>query len=405
MKTKLLNEWKKVSLSEILDELENGSRPIGGIKEINQGVPSLGGEHLVNNGGFNFDKVRLIPKEFYKKLKKGKIKKYDVLLVKDGATTGKVSIVKENFPFKEAAVNEHLFILRGKKNILDQKFLFYHLFSLIGQRQIKTSFHGAAIGGINTQFVKNYPILLPPLHIQKKIVLILEKAEEVKVLRKEADELTKDFLKAVFFEMFGNPTENRKKWKISTIGENLIAIKYGTGSPPKYTKNGVKFIRATNIKEGRVIENGILFISKGDAKKIEKCKLAIDDLIIVRSGVNTGDCAIITENHSDSYGAYDIILHPDNRILNSTFLNELLYLKSSKLTLKQLSRRTGQPHLNTKQISNFKIILPPIELQNEFASVVKEIDHLKDQQKYSQEQINNLFGNIIQKAFKGEVVC
>jgi type I restriction enzyme S subunit len=199
-------------LSDVLDTIENGNRPSGGIRVETEGIPSLGGEHLDSEGSFKLENIKLIPKGFYEKLKRGKIKKYDVLLVKDGATTGKVSFVDENFPYKMAAVNEHVFILRGKPDRIDQKYLFYHLLSPIGQNQIEKNFHGAAIGGINTQFIKNYTIYLPSLSSQRKIITALERARKLIKLRKYSSKLVDNFLKSTFYEMFGDPVTNPKHW-------------------------------------------------------------------------------------------------------------------------------------------------------------------------------------------------
>ncbi len=294
------------------------------------------------------------------------------------------------------------FIVKVKDKII-AKYVYYYLYGKI--YLLEEGFKGAGLKHISKGYIQDIKVYYPEnKEIQKKIVSILEKAEKAKELRKETDELTKDFLKSVFLEMFGDPIKNEQRWNNSTIGDNLTEIKYGTGSPPEYVKEGIKFIRATNIKQGRIIENGILYINKDEAKKIEKCKLKENDLIIVRSGVNTGDCAVVTKKYVGSYGGYDIIFHLNNDILNSVFLNELLNLGSSRAIIKTLSRRAGQPHLNSRQISDFKIIFPPTSLQNKFASIVKEVEAMKEQQKHSKNQIDNLFNALMQKAFKGELI-
>lgn len=107
--TPLPDGWIYVSLDDALATLESGARPKGGVKKILVGVPSIGAEHLDGKGGFNFKNIRFIPAEFYKRLNRGIIKPLDVLVVKDGATTGKTSIVTSDFPFKESNVNEHMF--------------------------------------------------------------------------------------------------------------------------------------------------------------------------------------------------------------------------------------------------------------------------------------------------------
>ncbi len=87
--------WKIIRLDEILDTLETGKRPRGGVKDISEGIPSIGGEHLTAQGAFNFTNIRYIPESFYKEMNTGKIVKGDILVVKDGATTGKTSLVQE----------------------------------------------------------------------------------------------------------------------------------------------------------------------------------------------------------------------------------------------------------------------------------------------------------------------
>jgi len=176
-------KWEKKKLGEVISVIESGGRPKGGVLNIKDGVPSIGAEHLNSSGGFNFTNIRFIPKEFYEVMKKGKIQYGDVLIVKDGATTGRVSFVRNDFPFEHAALNEHVFRLRGN-NLLDQEFLFYFLLSPSGQEQIQNEFHGSAQGGINQQFVNTIFIPLPPLSEQKRIAAYLkEKIDQAEKLR------------------------------------------------------------------------------------------------------------------------------------------------------------------------------------------------------------------------------
>jgi len=170
------NNWKLTNVEELLKKLESGSRPKGGVQSIKNGIPSIGGEHLNNNGDFRFEKIKFIPKEFYNSMTTGRIQKNDILIVKDGATTGKTSFISMNFPYEKSAVNEHVFIVRTFENFISPKFLFYFFCSPYGQQIIKSRITGTAQGGINTSFVKKFSILIPPTNEQKRIV---EKIEEL----------------------------------------------------------------------------------------------------------------------------------------------------------------------------------------------------------------------------------
>ena len=166
----LPNTWYLSTLGDLVN-LETGKRAKGGaLKEGT--VASIGGEHISNSGRILWRTIKFIPEEIYENLIQGKIKLNDILMVKDGATTGKVGMVRK-LPFEKAAVNEHVFIVRSKdENRLDNRFLFYFLLSSHCQRQIRRRFHGI-VGGINRADFKTIQIPLPPLNEQKSIVKIL----------------------------------------------------------------------------------------------------------------------------------------------------------------------------------------------------------------------------------------
>ena len=166
--------WVWATVDDTLLALESGSRPRGGVRGIREGIPSIGGEHVLYSGGFDFTNTRYIPEEYYESMKKGKIARNDVLVVKDGATTGKTGFVSGSFPFSEAAVNEHVFILRVFEEYMEPMYLFFWMQSPFGQQCVKDNFRGTAQGGINTSFVKNSQIPISPLAEQQRIVAKIE---------------------------------------------------------------------------------------------------------------------------------------------------------------------------------------------------------------------------------------
>jgi len=209
----LTREWSErhsdgcecMNLNEFIT-LESGSRPKGGVRGILEGIPSLGGEHLNADGGFNFEKIKYIPEAYFESLNKGIIYPNDIIVVKDGATTGKTSFVDNNFPHKNAAVNEHLFIVRVDPKVAFPKFVFYYLFSSKGQQQILSDFRGATVGGISRRFPLKVDIPIPPLPKQEQTVSEIERhlsvADEAKATLdaelKRAERLRQSILKHAF---------------------------------------------------------------------------------------------------------------------------------------------------------------------------------------------------------------
>lgn len=196
---------ESITLNDFIT-LESGARPRGGVRGILDGIPSLGGEHLNADGGFNFEKIKFIPEEFFKSLNNGHIEPNDIIVVKDGATTGKTSFVDNNFPHQRAAVNEHCFIVRVDPEIALPKFVFYYLFSSEGQGQILSDFRGATVGGISRNFPLKVNVPIPSLVEQAQIVSKIERyfstSDEVEATieaeLKSAEHLRQSILKHAF---------------------------------------------------------------------------------------------------------------------------------------------------------------------------------------------------------------
>lgn len=164
--------------SNIVSTIETGSRPSGGVGMISNGVLSLGGEHIDKSSGYlNLSTPKYVSDDFYNSTTKGKLKKGDLLICKDGALTGKVAMVRNELEGKDAMINEHVFIVRCKE-MTTQYYLFELLYSEIGQNLLKANITGSAQGGLNSTNLKTIKIPLPPIDIQQQIVSECEKVDE-----------------------------------------------------------------------------------------------------------------------------------------------------------------------------------------------------------------------------------
>ena len=104
--------WPLTRLGDFVDTIESGTRPQGGVGNINSGAWSLGGEHVHNtNGTIDLSTPKYVPVEFFNEAKRGLLLENDILLCKDGALTGKVGLLRKELTGQQAMVNEHLFIL------------------------------------------------------------------------------------------------------------------------------------------------------------------------------------------------------------------------------------------------------------------------------------------------------
>ena len=167
---RLYREWfgdgkgEKKTIRNFVEDIESGSRPRGGAQ--NEGVPSIGAEKIEGIGVYNFDGEKFISQDYFDRMRRGKIRDEDILLYKDGAYCGKVSMALDGFPHSKAAVNEHVFILRAPRKTA---FLYCFLrtsesYALLNQ----LACNKAAQPGLNQDDVLDVPIILPDLECIEK---------------------------------------------------------------------------------------------------------------------------------------------------------------------------------------------------------------------------------------------
>ena len=149
-------------LKPFLMTLESGSRESKmGTKKLKDGIPSLGGTHIGQKGNILYDKMRFIDKSYYDKCKQGHIKINDILICKDGAQTGKVAFVDENYSYENSMVNEHIFIVRTNEKLLKQKYLFYLLYATECNDILKIISKRAGQPGLNKPNIENLKLPIP----------------------------------------------------------------------------------------------------------------------------------------------------------------------------------------------------------------------------------------------------
>ena len=165
---------KKCKLEELISNVSTGSRPKGGA-EIS-GIPSVGAEKIEKFGIYNYSSEKYISEEYFNKLKNGIIKSGDVLLYKDGAYTGKVSMALNGFPHDKCAVNEHVFIISTKDNWA-KYYLYFTLYNQENRNKIFTMASSkAAQPGLNQSELKALDIKLAD---KEEIIKFEKKVESI----------------------------------------------------------------------------------------------------------------------------------------------------------------------------------------------------------------------------------
>lgn len=171
---------------EVISFLESGSRPTGGVNSIEEGILSLGGEHVNDKCEVEVKTPKYIPNDYHSKINKTETKLFDILLVKDGATTGKIGIIEDQ-RYVRQNINEHVYIIRTDIN---PNYLVYLLHSPIGQVQLQREITGSTVTGLTKDALKKIKLPIPSLDKQTEIALHIKNIRnKAKQIQEEANNI------------------------------------------------------------------------------------------------------------------------------------------------------------------------------------------------------------------------
>ncbi len=386
-----MSEWKTVRLGDIFD-LQMGKTPdrkkidyfqgfhkwisIADIskseKYISETKECLSDEAITSSG------IKSIPK--------------DTLIMSFKLSIGKTAITSDEMYSNEAIM---AFLPNGKCET-DNSFL-YHLFS----NKDWSEGSNKAVKGItlNKASLSEAKIPLPPLEEQKHIAAVLDKCTALIAKHKHMLEKYDTLIKSRFIEMFGdNPIENQK-WNIEKLKDVCYLITDGTHKTPNYQTSGIKFISAKNIKKGKIDLSDTKFITEEEYQIIQKrCQIEKGDVLLTKSG-SLGDTAII--DFTSPVGLFEslAVLKYKREKINGIFLQELLKMNCTQKQFNNGVKGIAIKHLHLNIIATVIIPVPPLSLQNDFATFVQQIDKSKFAVQKSLEKAETLYKSLMQEYF------
>lgn len=354
--------------------LNSGSLNDGDIYEPSKCISELG---LKNSA------ARLMPKD-------------SILIALTGATTGQVGYLHI-----EASANQSVTGILPSQNHFP-RYIYYYLKTQ--RKKIQGDAFGGAQPHINQQYVKDIIIPLPPLDDQIRIATVLTRAEQLIAKRKDSIQALDELLKSTFLEMFGDPVRNEKGWDRQLMGKLTVDnINYGIVQPGNDRSSGIPVIRVGDFRGFDIDDSNLKVVEEEISTKHKNSILVGDEILLACVGATIGKVALVSQRHSGHN-----IVRATARIRPKSNLNRyyLAYYMSAEFAqhyFKKAIRTVGQPTLNIKQITELPVILPPLPLQSQFAAIVEKVEALKTKYQQSLAELENLYGSLSQRAFKGEL--
>ena len=237
---------------------------------------------------------------------------------------------------------------------------------------------GATFKEISKSIVENIQIPLPPIHIQHSIVSELEKINELIYLKNEQLSDYDNLAESIFYEMFGDPVTNDKRWDIKKIGE-IGTVERGAGISKKdFVEKGLPCIHYGQLHTilGPTTRHHYSCIPES---LLSKYKIAHtnDVVMAITSEDVEGSC-----KSTAWLGKYDIVIGSDAAILHheqdGTFLSYYTMTKAFFNEKSKYAKGFKVTHISAKEIENIPVYLPPLTLQKDFAKRIEVIERQKE---------------------------
>ena len=337
-------------------------------------------EKYITQEGYNNSSTKLMPKD-------------SIMIALTGATAGKIGYL--NF---EACGNQSITGILPCE-LMNQRYLFYFLLSQ--REKILADCIGGAQPHISQGYVKNIHVPVLPLEKQKEIVDTLSCLSVIINKRQNEIRLLDNLTKARFVEMFGDPIMNEKDWPTKPL---LDMGQCKNGMNFHYDDEGVEIncLGVGDFKDFSVINN------TDELPKIllkempsEEYLLKDDDIVFVRSNGNKAlvgrSIAVYPGDIPTTFSGFCIRYRKHDNEITVPYL--LRVLKADSMRVKMTGRGANIQNLNQQILRTLVIPVPPIELQNQFADFVKQVDKSKVAVQKALYETKLLFDSLMQKYF------
>ena len=345
------------------------------------------------------DKYNYISIYDYERLTKiNKPEKGDILYTRVGSF-GEAAVVDIDDKF---ALYVSLTLIKPKKELVNNRYLMHFLNSPKVKEFAKNNTRGIGVQNLNVDTVREFDIVIPSLNTQKKIVECLDKAQKLIDKRKEQIEALDELVKSKFIEMFGDPFLNPKGWNVSNYEDICTCITDGEHSTPKRCEEGIYLLSARNVLNHSLQLDDVDFIGEDEYTRISKRIIPEEnDILISCSGSVGRVCKVPANIKFQMVRSVAILKLKDN--INSTFMEWLIDSNYTQQQILKSINQSSQANLFQGKIKKLKAIVPPIELQSQFADFVNQVDKLKFEMEKSLKELEDNFNSLMQKAFKGEL--
>ena len=354
------------------------------------------------DGSFDIEyNIKYLPDEFAEKYSGFILNDGDIIIaMTDMAGDPKILGVPTLVNTKGYSVlmNQRVGKLTLKSKDIHPTYLKYYLMSNYARNYFKSFAGGGVQLNIGQKEILNIDIKLCDMKEQVEICNVLDKINVLIQQNSKQIEKIDQLVKSRFIEMFGDTILNPYNWDKEPLGK-VCDVRDGTHDSPKYYDTGYPLVTSKNLSSGDIDFTDCSLICKNDFDKInERSKVDFGDILMPMIGT-VGNPVIVKIKDEFAIKNVALIKFCDNTKVTNIYIQALL--KSDYFDSEVLGKVRGgtQKFISLGDIRKLEILVPPMELQNQFAEFVEQTDKLKFEVKQALEKLETLKKSLMQKYF------
>jgi type I restriction enzyme S subunit len=372
-----VSQWQTIRLGSACEKIGSGATPRGGSEVYQTTGISLIRSQNIYNDGFKRDGLAFIGDKHARELENVNVMSGDVLLNITGDSVARVCQVPEKI--LPARVNQHVAIIRPKKNVLDARFLHYFLIHPQTQaHMLGLAGAGATRNALTKGMIESFEIKAPSFSEQRAIASVLGALDDKIELNRRLNETLEALAQSLFKSWFVDATQSAlpKGWKLTRLKD--LTTKIGSGATPRggsavYVKEGVALIRSQNIYDHEFHWDGLAHLTDEAAKDLQGVEVKPDDILLNITGDSIlRTCVVEPEALPARVNQHVAIIRAKPGI-PPRFLHLCLVQQQMKHFLAGLDAGATRQAITKGQLEAVEVLHPPGELLDKFAELTEPI--------------------------------
>ena len=328
----------------------------------------------------------------------------DLLFAKIKETKKVIKIDEDN---SKNIYSTGFFVIRPNEGILTD-YIYWVLNSPKFNRDKDRNCKGATQKALNNEGLKKIKInKIPDIVEQQKIVSKLNKINKIITKKKKQLNMLDELIKSQFVEMFKREKINKKDWLETTMGDHIrLLTDFSANGSYKildskvimYDEPNYAYMVRTIDLENKDYKNKVKYITKETYEFLSKSKVYPNDIIMNKIG-SAGKVYIMPNlDIPVTLGRNAFLIRFNDKIL-PIYIYYLLTSEYGKKQIQRCVRGAVTKTITKEDVRKIKIIVPPIDLQNQFSEIVKQIDKQKFEIEKSLKETQELYESLMEKYF------